>query len=322
MSKAGWTVAARLGRGVLAVAAVAVLVPAAAVAQAPGQHQVQPAGEGPATDGSINAPAARALEQGYLVPDQAEYDRAKADAAGTGQGSVEPSSPDATAGPLAPVTNLGFSGIFNANVAPSDSTGSAGSTRYIETINSNFAIYNKTSAAPVGTGTLNQLAAISGNAFDPQIMWDAQTNRFYYAMDLVVSATDNRVAVGFSKTATPTTAADFCHYQVNFGSDFPDYPKLGDTSNFWMFGSNIYNSADAFQGSDLFALSKPAAGTTCPAGTSFKTGEKFPLTINTSGTKDFTPVPANQIDPSTTGFVVARNLSLPSTSLWLHRVTP
>jgi hypothetical protein len=33
-------------------------------------------------------------------------------------------------------------------------------------------------------------------------------------------------------------------------------------------------------------------------------------------------VPANQIDPSTTGFVVARNLAVPSTSVWLHRVTP
>ena len=217
----------------------------------------------------------------------------------------------------------GFDGSVDPNLAPSDSTSNVGSTRFIELVNAKIAIYNKTSTVPLSTGTLNDLAGASGNAFDPQIMWDAQTNRFYYAMDVSVSATTNLVALGFSKTASPNNATTaFCHYNVNFGADLPDYPKLGDSQFFWIVGSNVFNSAEAFLGSDLFALSKPgsAAITTCPAVSSFKFGEGFNLQ-DPNGQQAFTPVPANEIDNNAVGYVTARTGSLPSTRLSIHRVT-
>ena len=38
----------------------------------------------------------------------------------------------------------------------------------------------------MGSGTLNQLIGPGWvNVFDPQIMWDRQTNRFYFAADAV-----------------------------------------------------------------------------------------------------------------------------------------
>ena len=54
---------------------------------------------------------------------------------------------------------------------------------------------------------------------------------------------------------------------------------------------------NAFIGSDLFGLTKPPAGTTCPAASTFKFGEKFDLR-DPNGGPAFTPVVVNQIDPS------------------------
>ena len=299
----------------LAVMIVVGLVPATAGAVTP-----RLTSEAPASDGTLSKAAAAAMERGYLVPDQAAYDAAKA-RANAQSGKAAGAAADAAPGLLAPVLIRGWEGIFDAGSAPSDSTSSVGSTRYMETINRKYAIYNKTTNAPINTGTLNQLAGAAGNAFDPQIMWDAQTNRFYYAMDLVVSATDNRLAIGFSKTASPNTSADFCHYFVTFGSTLPDYPKLGDTANFWAMGSNLFNSVGSFTGSHVFALTKPPAGTACPAISTFKTGFKSPLN-DPNGGPAFTPVVVNQIDPSTTGYIVARTGALPSTRFSLHRITP
>jgi hypothetical protein len=190
-------------------------------------------------------------------------------------------------------------------------------------VNTKFAIHNKTSSVPISTGTLNDLADANGNVFDPQIMWDAQTNRFYYAMDLVVSASSNLVAIGFSKTASPNNGTtDFCHYNVNFGADFPDYPKLGDSRFFSIIGSNVFNSTGAFIGSDAIALSKPSAAaiSTCPAASSFTFGEGFNLR-DPNGQAAFTPVPANEIDNNAVGYITASTGSVPSTQLSIHRVT-
>ena len=272
----------------------------------------------PRSDGTVGQAAAAAMLHGYLEPDPAAYHRAKAAAdAKAGLVKAEPR----LAGDLAPVQERGFDGLTNPNAAPSDSTGSVGSRRFIQLVNSSFALYTKTSNVPITTGTLNTLAGGAGSVFDPQVMWDAQTNRFYYAMVLAVNSTTNVIATGFSTTASPNNGStDFCHYTVNFGSDLPDYPKLGDSSAFWIIGSNIFNSRGAFTGADAFAVAKPPAGTTCPAASSLKFGEQFGLRDST-GASAFTPVPADQIDAKAAGFIIARAGAMPSTRLSLHRVT-
>ena len=207
-------------------------------------------------------------------------------------------------------------------MAPPDETSAVGTTRYIELVNTNFAIYNKTSNSPISTGTINSLAgaASTDSVFDVQVIWDPTTSRFYYAADDVVSSSDNRVAFGFSKTASPSSAADFCKYSIGFGSVFPDYPKLGDSQFFAMIGSNLFSGSNSFLGSDLLAISKPPSGSSCPAGSSFKLDDAAPLLINAT-TQAFTPVPANEIDTRPTGFAVARPSPLPATQLSLFKVT-
>lgn len=213
-----------------------------------------------------------------------------------------------------------FQGQFDRNTIPSDSTGAIGPTRFVQLVNRRFGIYDRTSNAPLSSGTLQTLAnvASSVNTFDPQIIWDATTRRFYYVMDGTFSSTDNRLLVGWSKTDSPTTQNDWCRYSLNFGAEFYDYPKLGDTQNFAVVGANIYNSSDLFVRADAVTFSKPAAGTNCPSTFSFFVRKDL---RDNSNLRVFSPTPANQIDGATTGYIIARSVSLNTNRLWLFGVT-
>ncbi|MFN2590127.1 MAG: hypothetical protein ABR518_05105, partial [Actinomycetota bacterium] len=56
--------------------------------------------------------------------------------------------------------------------------------------------------------------------------------------------------------------------------------------------------------SDIDWISKPPAGEDCPSDAAFRTGVVRKI-MNADGTNAFTPVPANQIDGASTGYVVA-----------------
>ena len=301
-------------RAFLPLALVALLVlPAAADAR----DLTIEAVTGERGDGTMSRVAREAMRSTLTLPAD---DRAKARAtAAAPAASGEAESPSASlAETLAPASSRSWEGVFDTAAAPSDSTGAVGTTRYIELINRKFAIYNKTNDAPISTGTLNELfgQASTTNSFDPQIMWDPGTSRFYYTGDSVFSASDNKLSIGFSKTNSPNNGtSDWCHYQISYGSAFPDYPKLGDSLDFWTIGVNTFGPS-SFLGSDIMALSKPPAGSTCPAASTLKFGSSVNIASS------FTPVAVNQTDSGATGHFIARDLSLPSTTLRMFTVTP
>jgi hypothetical protein len=307
----GLITAAAIAAAALAIA----LFPNGASARSAASHLTSAASLRKADVGTASTAARRAQRLGYLVPHERRYEARKARITRRNEARHALASP-AIGGPLAPSKIRSWTGISNPNDTPPDETSAVGTGRYIELVNSNFAIYNKTGTTPVGTGTLNALVNAAGavDVFDPQIIWDAQTKRFYYAADAVASDTDNEVAFGFSKTATPASAADWCHYFIQFSSTFADYPKLGDSQFFGIIGTNLFNSSGNYVGSDIAAFSKPPAGTTCPGISSFKFDDKI-----VSG--GFTPTPASEIDTNGTGWAVARTLGLPSTQLKLYKVT-
>jgi hypothetical protein len=283
---------------------------------APGRTTVRFGAAGGGTPGPITGPAARAIRYGPLPADAAALARAKSRAAARATGGG-PSR--AVARTPKPTLVRGKQGINDEDRTPSDSTGAIGTQRYIETVNSQVGIYDR-SLNLIAQDTLeNWWAEPGANVFDPQVIWDPTTNRFYYAGDAVFSASDNRLAFGFSKTAAPNNATtDWCHYQVAYGSEFPDYPKLGDSRHFTIIGVNVF-SPTAFLGSDILAIGKPPAGTTCPNASTFEFGIKQSLTVGS--TVQFTPVPANEIDTNGTGWVLTRPASLPASRLGLFKVT-
>jgi hypothetical protein len=159
---------------------------------------------------------------------------------------------------------------------------------------------------PSTGGSTNWTGEPSSDALtDPQIQWDPGSQRFYYE---VLDYTTDDFAFGFSKNASPQSRNDFCHYDWNFGygSNLPDYPKLGVTADFVMIGVNDYAGGSLYAGSDLNWIAKPPNGpiSTCPDASTLASGGFTTLT-NPDGTDVFTPVPAFQTDSSPTGYVVA-----------------
>jgi hypothetical protein len=261
------------------------------------------------------------------VPDPAAYAAQKA-AANAAAARLPAQASTSAGSALAPALLRNWAGQQDANAAPSDSTGAIGTTRYIELVNAQAAIYSRTSNTPTASGPLLALTGCAtkgctDNVFDPQVIWDPGTKRFFYATDDVVSSSENLLNFGFSTSATPTlSAGSWCRYSLNFGSTFPDYPKLGDTKNFQLIGVNEFNGT-TFAGSHIAWVSKPPSGTSCPAPSTFKAGLTRTLK-NANGTAAFTPVPGNQIDTRSTGWAVARPASIPSTGatfLTLFKVT-
>jgi hypothetical protein len=261
------------------------------------------------------------------VPDPGVYAAQKAAANAAAARRAGRPSPPAPAG-LAPAILRNWAGQRDTTAAPSDSTGAIGTTRYIELVNAKAAIYSRTSNTPVASGSLLTLTGCASSfctdsVFDPQVIWDPGTNRFFYVADDVVSSSQNFLAFGFSTSATPTlSASSWCRYNLSFGSIFPDYPKLGDTKDFMLIGVNEF-SGSSFAGSHIAWESKPPSGSACPAASTFKFGVTGTLN-NANGSGAFTPVPGNQIDTSSTGWAVARPASIPSggaTFLTVFKVT-
>ncbi len=261
-----------------------------------------------------SAAASLLRRQGYLVPNQAAYERAKAAAAARVEEAPEAvsSSKAVSSNMAAPKIASGdpdiypaWTGLTDTRATPPDTTGAIGPTRYIELTNLKYSIYDRIGGL-LATGGLSGLAGDplgDLSLSDPQIIWDPGTNRFYY---VILSMATNTLDVGFSKTASPSRSSDWCKYFADFGygSNLPDYPKLGDTRDFWMIGVNVINPGGFFVRSDVDWISKPAAGSTCPSGASFRADVEADLTLH-EGSPAFTPVPANQTDTSGTGYVVA-----------------
>jgi hypothetical protein len=201
-------------------------------------------------------------------------------------------------------------------VTPPDTTGAIGPSRYIELVNDRFGIYDRNGNV-VSQGGLRGFAGANTDCVtDPQILWDPQTNRFYYVVlefSHFVGAgscgganSENRLYVGFSRTASPSSGAttSWCKYIFSYGDSLPDYPKLGDNSAFWMIGSNVFVPPlpGVYVGSDLAWITKPGAGSACPG----LTGNSLPAPLaDHNGDPAFTPIPVNQTDTSGTGYVVA-----------------
>ena len=105
-------------------------------------------------------------------------------------------------------------------------------------MNTRLAIYRR-------TGALTAQADFSvltgnGNGSDPMVLWDPDTQRFYYNIWNTANAS---MDWGFSKDSNPTSIpGSFCNYETGFGyatTSFPDYPKLGTTKDFLLIGVGL-----------------------------------------------------------------------------------
>ncbi len=202
-----------------------------------------------------------------------------------------------------------FAGSSNQLYTPPSPTIAANKNETIQLLNGTYLIH--TNAGVTKSGTVASLIN-TPNTFtgDPQIIWDGQTNRFYFSYYEFINNNgigQPGIVWGYSKTANPSDPKSFCTYfnPFNYGSTyFPDRQNLGDTKNFLLIGSNRYTLyTNYIQDSDLAYIAKPPAGNTCVNGSTLNSG--IQSLKNPDGVSSpWMPTPAKQVDPLTTSYVV------------------
>ena len=231
--------------------------------------------------------------------------------------------------PLAPLSSATIIGLnkpgLNAASAggstPPDPTGAAGPSNYLEFVNSEIGVYNRTTLAspPIATAPEDSFVN-SSSTCDGQIKWDQAAARFeYYSLDCAASTGSEGISFGWSKTSSPTpltgATSNWCKYHLNTGANLEDYGKLGNSNTFMIVGANEFNDSSLnYLDSPILVMPKPVnKSTVCPK---TEAVHKFvPAAAN-----EFTPEPANVFGSSTTGYVVAISGSL-STALRMYTVT-
>src|SRR5438270_748284 len=143
----------------------------------------------------------------------------------------------------------GFSGpqgSFTVNSAPPDTVGAVGPSNYVQVVNSDFAVFNKTGGTlygPVQTNTLwSGFGGLcqSDNDGDGTVVYDRAANRWVIAQFAITGATTTFYqCVAVSTSGDPTGS----YYRYSFSySSFPDYPKMGVWPDAYYTTFNLFNS--------------------------------------------------------------------------------
>jgi uncharacterized repeat protein (TIGR01451 family) len=166
----------------------------------------------------------------------------------------------ATPTALGPTVGLNFEGLgtgfpnYVVNLAPPDTNGAVGKTQYVQWVNVNFAVFDKTTGNvlpnfPVPGNTLWQGfggGCETDNDGDPVVTYDKLADRWVFTQ-FVVRNQPFLQCVAVSTTSDATGSYNRYSFQY---PNFDDYPKLGVWPDayyitFNMFGSTTFLGADA-----------------------------------------------------------------------------
>lgn len=153
----------------------------------------------------------------------------------------------------------GPNGTFTVNSAPPDTNGAVGATQYVQIVNTGFAIFDKSTKAVVGgpypTNVLWQGfggPCETDNDGDAVVVYDKTANRWVISQ-FAVTAAPYYQCVAVSKASDAT--GGYWLYAFNYGSSFPDYPKIGVWPDAYYITFNIFNG-NSFGGAKLCAYDR------------------------------------------------------------------
>ncbi|HEY7781128.1 MAG TPA: hypothetical protein VIC85_13020 [Ktedonobacterales bacterium] len=199
-----------------------------------------------------------------------------------------------------PGVGNGFSGpngTFTVNAAPPDTNGAVGPQDYVQTVNTDFAVFNKDSTrGAVGTVRYGPVAintlwsgfgglCQTDNDGDPTVVYDGMANRWIIAQFAVTGATTTYLqCVAVSTTGDPT--GTWNRYSFSY-SNFPDYPKMGVWPDAYYETYNMFQGGSTFVGAEACALNRSqmlngAAATQQCFTTSSSFGGVLPATLDSS----------------------------------------
>ncbi|MGB9071506.1 MAG: choice-of-anchor D domain-containing protein [Terriglobales bacterium] len=156
---------------------------------------------------------------------------------------------------------------FNMQAAPPDTEGTVGLTQYVQWVNLEFAVFDKSTGALVsGPFEGNTIWAGFGgvcqtnNDGDPIVQYDKINNRWIFTQ-LMIASTPYTQCVAVSTTSDAT--GTYNRYAFAFGNNFNDYPKMGVWTDAYYMTFNMFLNGQSFEGADACALQSSAmmAGT-------------------------------------------------------------
>ncbi len=173
-----------------------------------------------------------------------------------------------------PVFNIGlnFTGTTRLGapvpgLTPPDTMGAVGPNHIVEMLNNGYAVYDKTTGAPLQSISLDQfwLAAglpdIGTGTFDPRILYDPTVGRWFAAS--IDRGAANQIYVAVSNSSDPTggwQAVRFVGDTVN-GTRFNDFDTLGVDADGLYLATNNFGGAAGF---DVSIYSIPKADLLLP----------------------------------------------------------
>lgn len=149
---------------------------------------------------------------------------------------------------------------------PPDCNGAAGPNHYMQTVNTTYAIYDKTGTKLVGPTLLRQLfsgvAGATCDDGDPIVLYDDQADRWVVSEFSLCDSTD-RMLIAISTTNDPTGTWNAYSFDV---ADMPDYPKISVWQDGYYMGDNNSTGNDIY----VFERDKMLAGDSNPKFIGFK----------------------------------------------------
>jgi hypothetical protein len=161
---------------------------------------------------------------------------------------------------------VGPSATFSVQWAPPDTVGAVGATQYMQVVNTGLAVFDKaTKSAVYGPVPTNTLWANFGgecqdhNDGDAVVVYDKEANRWIVSQFAVLDKTSTEMfqCVAVSQTADAT--GGWYRYAFSYGTDFPDYPKMGVWADAYYETLNMFSGKSGpFFGAKLCAYDRKA----------------------------------------------------------------
>ena len=221
---------------------------------------------------------------------------------------------------IATTAGVNFDGVAANGSAPPDTNGSAGTTQFVEWVNTEFAVYDKTGKLLLGPVQGNTLWSGFGgpcetdNDGDIIVLFDKLNNRWVMSQFALTGGPPFYQCVAVSTSSDAT--GSFARYSFS-QPGFNDYPKLGIWPDAYYATFNLFDNAGRFfQGARLCAMDGAAMRAGNPA-----TQQCFQLNPNSFGAvlpsdvDGSTPPPAGE-----PAFMLGFDNNLSSLDLWKFHI--
>ncbi|MCA9169258.1 MAG: hypothetical protein KDB23_16400, partial [Planctomycetales bacterium] len=173
-----------------------------------------------------------------------------------------------------------FTGPDYTGFIPPDPSAAAGPTQLVTVVNTQIAIYDKSTGSQLfeedlsGENGFFGLLGATEAVFDPWVLFDTLSDRFFVVGIEISSVEDSSVYLAVSTTSTPTNGTEWHKYRFDFahdpqglgfglGAHFPDYEKIATNADALFVSANyfpIFNGTGNYAGITAFDKASLLAG--------------------------------------------------------------